>query len=416
MVGYNSFGVLMDSSITAAAQALAIGDALSALKRVALRDDPPALALRGTAFAQLGDLERAKDLLSRAAHAFGSKNPIGQARCVVAEAEIALVSRDLGWPVERLDRARGVLARRGDQINAAYADCILARRLLLIGRLDQAGQVLSRVDKALLPPAALAGFELVVAGIAIRRLDTEAARSSITRARKAASDAEIASLAAEVDDIDRILEQPVARMSGQRGDRNLLLEEVEALLVSNDFILDCCRSTVRSGGRAIGLGSRPVLLALLRSLSEAWPEEVSRDRLVKHAFRAKEADESHRARLRVEMGRLRHALDGAAEIKATKYGFKLIVPGSTEVFLLLPPVERRHAEILALLADGEAWSSSAVALSLGVSSRSIQRALEQLAADGQVQPRGHGPARRWMMPPIPGFPTTLLLPGVLPRG
>ncbi len=406
----------MDSSITAAAQALAVGDALSALKRVALRDDPPALAMRGIAFAQLGDLERAKDLLKRGADAFGSRNPTAQARCIVAEAEIALVSRDLGWPVEKLDRARAVLALRGDRVNAAYADCLVARRLLLIGRLEQAGQVLSRINHALLPPAALAGYELAAAGIAIRRIHTEAARLSIARARKAAGEAGIASLAAEVDAVGRILEQPAARLIRRGGNRILLLDDVEALLSSDDFILDCCRSMVRSGGRAIGLGSRPVLLTLLRSLSESWPEEVSRDQLVKHAFHAREADESHRARLRVEMGRLRVALDGLAEVKATKHGFKLMVLAQVDVVLLLPPVELRHAEILALLADGEAWSSSAVALALEVSPRSIQRAFEELAAGGHVQPRGRGPARRWMMPPIPGFPTTLLLPGALPGG
>lgn len=406
----------MDSSVIAAAQALAHGDALRALKQMALRDDPPALALRGTAYAQLGDLERARDLLKRASHAFGSRNPTAQARCLVAEAEIALVSRDLAWPVERLDRARNVLSRCGDRVNAAHADCILARRLLLIGRLGQAGQVLSRIDGTLLPPAPLASYELAKAGIAIRRLDIQAACSSIARAENAARRAGIASLVAEVDAVRLVLARPAARLI-QRGEGHILiLEQVETLLSSDDFILDFCRTMVRSDGRIIGLGSRPVLLALLRSLAETWPQEATRDQLVKHGFRARQADESHRARLRVELGRLRQALDGVAEIKATKHGFKLIVPPGAEVLLLLPPVEVRHAEILALLADGEAWSSSAVALALGTSARSIQRAFEQLAADGHVQSRGQGRARRWMMPPIPGFPTTLLLPGSLPGG
>ena len=188
----------MDSLITAAAHALAAGDPLGALKRVALRDDAPALALRGIAMAQLGDLVRAKDLLRRAARAFGPKEAVARARCVVAEAEIALVSRDLGWPARELDAARAALEARGDRINAAHARHLEVRRLLLIGRLDEAERALGEIDPAALPPALRAAHELVLFGIAVRRLRTKPAREALARARQAANAADIAALTAEV--------------------------------------------------------------------------------------------------------------------------------------------------------------------------------------------------------------------------
>jgi hypothetical protein len=166
----------MDSLITAAARALAAGDPLGALNRVALRDDAPALALRGIAMAQLGDLVRAKALLRSAARAFGPKEAVARARCVVAEAEIALVSRDLGWPTKALDAARATLEAHGDSVNAAHARYLKVRRLLLIGRLDEAEQALAELDPAPFPPALKAAHELVVAGIAMRRVRTKISR------------------------------------------------------------------------------------------------------------------------------------------------------------------------------------------------------------------------------------------------
>ena len=186
----------MDSLITAAARALATGDLLGVLKRVGLRDDPPALALRGIAMAQLGDFERAKVLLRRAARAFGSREAVARARCVVAEAEIALVSRDLGWPARNARRgasnARG--ARRSCECR--HARILEVRRLLLIGHLDEAEQALAGFDVASLPAALRANHELVVAGIAMRRLKTKTARTALARAGQAARDADIPALTA----------------------------------------------------------------------------------------------------------------------------------------------------------------------------------------------------------------------------
>jgi len=404
----------MDSLITAAARALARGDPLGALNRVALRDDAPALALRGIAMAQLGDLVRAKALLRRAARGFGPKEAVARARCIVAEAEIALVSRDLTWPAKALDAARATLEAHGDRVNAAHARNLEVRRLLLIGRLDEAERTLAELDPTPPPPASRAAHELVVAGIAIRRLQTKAARAALARAEHAAREADLPALTAEVESASLVLNTPAARLFARGEERPLLLEEVEALLASGALVVDACRHVVRDAGMAVSLATRPVLFALARALGEAWPADVPRSTLVARAFRGKHADESHRARLRVEVGRLRVELRTLADVSATKQGFALAPRRAREVVVLAPPVEEQRAAVLAFLADGESWSSSALAIALGASPRTVQRALEELAAAGKVQSFGRGRARRWMTPPVPGFPTTLLLPGPLP--
>ena len=404
----------MDSLITAAARALAAGDPLGALNRVALRDDAPALALRGIAMAQLGDLVRAKTLLRKAAHAFGAREPVARARCVVAEAEIALVSRDLGWPPKALEAARATLEAHGDRINATHARNLEIRRLLLIGRIEEAERKLGELDLAPLPPASRAAHELVVAGIAIRRLQTKAARAALTRAEHAAREADIPALTAEVESAARVMDTTAARLIARGEERPLVLEEVEALLQSGALVVDACRHVVRDAGVVVSLATRPVLFALARALAEAWPADVPRSTLLARAFRAKQADDSHRARLRVEIGRLRAELRTLADVRATKRGFALAPRRAREVVVLAPPVEEQHAAVLAFLADGESWSSSALAIALGTSPRTVQRALDSLAAAGKVQSFGRGPARRWMTPPVPGFPTILLLPGPLP--
>jgi hypothetical protein len=404
----------MDSLITAAARALAAGDPLGALKRVALRDDAPALALRGIAMAQLGDLVRAKALLRRAARAFGPKEAVARARCVVAEAEVALASRDLGWPAKALDAARATLEEHGDRVNAAHARYLEVRRLLLIGRIDEAERTLAELDPAPFTPALKTAHELVVAGIAMRRLRTKAARAALARAERAARHARIPALMAEVESAFLVLNTPAARLMTSGEERLLLLEEVEALLASNAFVVDACRHVVRDASKAVSLARRPVLFALARALGEAWPGDAPRDTLVARAFGSKRADESHRARLRVEVGRVRTVLRTLADVSATKRGFALAPRRARDVVVLAPPVDEEHAAVLAFLADGESWSSSALALALGTSQRTVQRALDSLAGAGKVQSFGRGRARRWMTPPVPGFTTTLLLPAPLP--
>jgi len=404
----------MDSLITAAARALAAGDPLGALKRVALRDDAPALALRGIAMAQLGDFARAKELLRSAARAFGQKEAVPRARCIVAEVEIALASRDLDWPAKMLDAARSTLEAHGDRLNAGFARYLEVRRLLLIGHLDEAERMLADLDPSLFPTASRSFHELVVAGIAMRRLRTKEAGAALARAERAAHQAGIPALMAEVESAFRILNTPAARLIARGDERVLLLEEVEALLASKAIVVDACRNLVRHTNNVVSLARRPVLFALVRALAEAWPGDVPRDLLLARAFGARFVDESHRARLRVEIGRLRRMLRKLADISATKRGFALVPQRGREVVVLARPVEEKHGEVLAFLTDGESWSSSALALALGTSQRTVQRALDSLAAEGKVQSFGKARARRWITPPVPGFTTILLLPAPLP--
>jgi DNA-binding winged helix-turn-helix (wHTH) protein len=332
----------------------------------------------------------------------------------VAEAEIALVTRDLGWPAKKLEAAHATLARHGDIVNAAHAQHLAARRLLLTGRLDDAERAMADLDVSAFPPASRAAFELVVAGIALRRLRTLPAREALERAARAAKAAGIPSLLAEVERAKLVLDTPAARLIGRGGERTLLLEDVEALMASPALIVDACRNAVRESGESTSLATRPVLFALARALAEAWPEDVARDVLLTRAFGAKYVDESHRARLRVEIGRLRAALRSTADIRATKRGFVLEPRRAREIVVLARPVDEQHGSLLALLDDGEAWSTSSLALALGAGQRTLQRALEALAREGKVQPFGRGRARRWIKPPLSGFTTVLLLPSALP--
>jgi hypothetical protein len=405
----------MDSLINAAARALAVGDLLGVLKRVGLRDDAPALALRGIAMAQLGDFVRAKALLLSAARAFGPREAVARARCVVAEAEIALVSRDLGWQPKALAAARATLEKHGDWVNAAHARHLEVRRLLLIGRLDEAEHALAALDPAPFPPASRAAHELVVAGIAMRRIQATVARAALDRAKRAAHQAGVPALMAEVESASLILDTPAARLIAQGEERHLSLAEVEAVSVRETLVVDACRRVVRGEDIVVSLARRPVLFALARALGEAWPGDLSRDALVRRAFRAKHADESHRARLRVEIGRLRTELRSLATVRATALGFVLAPRRARDVVVLAPPVEDQDAAVIAFLSDGMSWSSSALALALGASPRTVQRALNSLNIAGKVQSRGRARARRWMAAPVLAFTTTLLLPGPLPN-
>jgi hypothetical protein len=406
--------IQMDSLINAAARALAAGDPLAALKLVALRNDAPGLGLRGIALAQLGEYVRARELLRDAARAFGSREALASARCVVAGAEVALAARDLG-EVKSLDAARQVLERAGDHANATHARYLDIRRLLLLGRLADAEQRMQQV-RAPLSPALQVTRELVIAHIAMRRLQASPARATLQRAMRLAFRCGIPALAAEVQASMDELAAPVARrIAGDEG-RLLRLHEVEALLASRALVVDAFRHAVRQGQVVVSLAKRPVLLALARALAEAWPHDLPRAALIARAFRLKTADESHRARLRVEIGRLRKLLHGLADVVATPGGFMLRPRKAREVVVLARPVEEKHPAVLALLADGEAWSTSALALALGTGQRSVQRALESLAVVGKVHPLGSGRARRWTATSMPGFATLLLLPAELPTG
>ena len=405
----------MDSSITAAARALGAGDPLGALKRVALRDDAAALALRGIAMAQLGDLPRARELLRRAARAFGPRESIDRARCLTAEAEVALAARDLGGPSRALAEALRTFIAHGDRENAAHTRLLQIRRLLLLGRVEEANGALATLEGPL--PARLAAVAALVAfEIALRRGQPGRARAALEQARAEAARSGIGALAAEVDTAGRALVLPSARLVAAGEVRPLALAEVAAVLASADLIVDGCRRAARRGERVVQLSRRPVLFALLRTLAGAWPGEAPRGVLIEQAFATRRPNASHRARLRVEMGRLRKELRPLAEVQATGGGFTLIPRGEAAVRLLEPPIESPDAAVLALLADGEGWSTSALALALGSSQRTVQRALRALEEAGQVRSVGRGRSQRWLAAPIAGFAMTLLLPGAAGLG
>ncbi len=407
----------MDSLITASARALAAGDALGALKRVALRDDPPALALRGIAMAQLGEHARARELLRRAARGFGPHEARARARCVVAEAEVALAMRDLGGPQRGLLAAADTLLAHGDPANALQARLLIARQLLLLGRLQEAAAALAAIDTAGLPPALGAVAELGAAELALRSLHTDAARAALDRAHQAAALARVPALLAEVAEMQAVLGRPAARRQTPDGEQALRLHEVAALLASDALVLDACRRGVSGGGGGAlwqSLARRPILFELAHALAQAWPGDAARDALIAQAFRTRHADETLRARLRVEIGRLRALIKPMAGIEATPRGYALRPRGGQSVVVLAPPIEGEQASLLALLADGAAWSTSALAVALGDSQRTVQRALADLHGAGRVRSIGRARAQRWLAPPLAGFTTILLLPASLP--
>lgn len=428
----------MDSLITAAARALAAGDALGALQRVALRDDPPALALRGIAMAQLGEHPLARELLRRAAKGFGVHEELARARCVVAEAEVALALRDLNGPPHALVAAASALASRGDRANALQARLIAARQWLLMGRLGEAGTLLATIDlqEPGMPPALAAVAGLTLAELALRSLRVAAARDALAQAREAAARARVPALLAEVEEALAAMQRPAARRllpgngdgGGVAREQLLRLDDVAALLASDVLVVDACRHRLGSGsvgaqegsGAAptwLSLARRPILFALAYDLAQAWPGDAERDALIASAFRTRHPDETHRARLRVELGRLRALVKPWARIASTARGFALRPldgrDGGRAVVVLAPPIAGEQASLLALLADGAAWSTSALALALGNSQRTVQRALAELQEQSRVRSIGQARAQRWLAPPLAGFTPILLLPAAL---
>ena len=403
----------MDSLIAAAARALAAGDALGALKRVALREDPAALALRGIAMAQLGEHPRARELLRQAARGFGTHEELARARCVVAEAEVALAMRDFGGSPRALMAAAATLEARADRANALQARLIEVRRLLLLGRLEEAAAALARLDAHDLPPALATVAELAATELALRSLRTGPARAALERAQETANRARVPALLAEVAEARALLDRPAARRLRAGSEDSLNLDEVGAVLASGALVVDACRRGVRAGMAWVPLARRPVLFTLARALAEAWPGDVDRQALIAHAFNTRHPDETHRARLRVEVGRLRALVAGLGSIEATARGFALRPRDGLAVVVLAPPIDGDQASLVALLSDGAAWSTSALALAMGASQRTVQRALVELENAGRVRSIGRARARRWLSPPLSGFTTILLLPTAL---
>lgn len=404
----------MDSNVGAAARALASGHPLEALKYVALLHDARSVALRGIAMAQLGELARARTLLRRAAAAFLPSESLERARTVVAQAEVALALRDLSGAARDLTHAVSILTQHGDTVNAAFARIVDARRLALLGEVDEAARVLAQVQEVPLPPRFVSRACLVAAELAMKRLDSEGARTALMRARAAARASRHPALEAEVAHAERELAAPVARLITRGVETDLSLAQLPALLAAPHLLVDGCRREVRLGARVVSLVSRPLLLQLLVELATHAPADVARDTLITRLFSARKVNDSHRVRLRVEIGRLRKLLAGMAELRATRSGYTL-APGGAGVALLLPPQTGEASALLALLRDGDAWATSALASALGKSQRAVQRALAELEQAGKVRGSGKGRARRWVATPTGGLATPLLLaaPGTL---
>lgn len=404
----------MDAILTAAARALDAGDVLEALKRVALRNDAPALALRGVALARLGKFERARDLLHEAARAFGTRAPGQRARCLLADAEIALASRDLRGLDAALAMANRTLSAQGDVVNAAHATCLAARNLLLRGRLDEAEIALTSLADQRRPATLETAVQLTWADLHLRKLNSRAAKRAIEQAGRAAKRAGIASLSSEFEAMRARLVEPIARAIRNGIQQELGTAELEALLQKKRFlVVDARELVLRTTQIRVPLKRRPILFALARALADAWPAAATRGELILRAFAVTRVNESHRARLRVELTRLRRALRAVATITATPQGFQLSTLGASEVVVLARLADDDHANLLALLSDGEAWSSSALALALGVSQRSVQRALLALEQAGKVRAIGRARAQRWLPAPSAGFAPSLLLPSAL---
>ncbi|HEY6880019.1 MAG TPA: helix-turn-helix domain-containing protein [Polyangiales bacterium] len=401
-------------ALLAAAEALAHGDPLRALGHVALRDDARALALRATALAQLGEHADAKRLFQRALTEMPRSDALARARCELALAELALATRELPRVDAMLARAVSVLDRHHDTRNAAYARMLRARHALARGFVERAQRELDGIDSATTGPVLVALIALTRTEIALRQMQPEHARRALVVAGSAALRAQVPALLAEVDACRRAILRPCARRLHRGSVVPLSLVEVRALFDGPHLIVDACRRVVLQGDVIVRYATRPVLFALLRRLAEAAPGAVDREQLIRVGFGMQRSNDALRARLRVAMGRLRKQLEKLASLHATEHGFAL-VPRAAEVHVLLPPHEDEASSLLALVSDGEAWSTSALALALGGSQRSIQRALSVLEREGRVKSLGRGKNRRWLAPPMLDFATHMLLPAASPR-
>ena len=398
----------MHERLHAAMTALAAGDPLAALAHVSLHEDASSLALRGIALAQIGDLQRAQKLLARAARSFGATQPMARARCVIALAEISLAARELGVSLSVIERALHTLSVGGDEPNALHARLVLSRSLILCGRLVRAAEVLSDVRLRHAPSVLVASTELIRAELALRQLDVHAAQSALERGRRAAEHAGVRALQHELARVADALSAPAARLSTPGETRLLSLLELSQALAKPWWWVDACNRSLRFQAQTLSLVRRPVLFNLLRALAEAWPGGVTRAALMAKAFEVRTPNASHRARLRVELGRLRKLLAGLGSVHAEAEGFRLKVASHVRVAVLAPPSDGEDAQLLALLGDGLPWSSAALALALGVSQRTLQRLLAGLQQKAAVRSIGQGRARRWLAAPMHGMGLSVL--------
>ena len=398
----------VDFAVLSAARALSAFDPLLALRHVALRSDPAALSLRGVAMAQLGDYAAARKLLGRAVRSERS-DPQMRARCLAALGEIALIQRDLGAAGRTLESAAIELDALGDRTNVLFTRLQLVRRLVIMGNVDEADVALAALEFRGAPTGLRAFSDLVRADIELRKLRPKKARAALARAQRAAVEANIDALSNEIDKARRDLDAPVARIVCEGVERSATIDDAALLLASNDLVIDACRREVRATNSVVTLVTRPVLLALAVGLGTASPGDVPRNALAEQAFGVRRANESVRARLRVEIGRLRSELRAVARVFSTDRGYALSPRDATRVSVLLPPTPGDASAIIALLRSGESWTTSALAAALGIGQRTVQRALLTLRDAGRVEGIGHGRSQRWVARAPQQFATNLLL-------
>ena len=394
-----------------AGRALAAGEALRALGLVGRADDALGLTLRGIAYAQLGDLELARKSLDRALALAKDRRTRAHARAALVE--IALSTGDPAPAAKAAKAAADELARLGDPRNAAMMRLVLARAEVLLGRLGEARRVVEDVLTEKLEPDLRALAWLARAEIAIRTLATTDARDALSRARASLDGTPNQLLARALVALEQELSLPVARMLRGGVVRDADLFAIEALSRGEVLLIDACRRVAIAGRVTIPLARRPVLFALLLVLARAWPASVPRDELASRAFDARRVNESHRSRLRVEIGRLRKIMDGlGAEPVATADGYALA--SKREVALLLPPSDDDAARIALLLGDGAAWSAKGLAEHAGVSKSTAQRALGLLVKNGSAIRTGKGKDVRYTRPGTP-IASRMLLLGLVPK-
>jgi hypothetical protein len=379
----------------AAAVALTAGDPITALKLAGTGEDPHALAIRGVAMAQLGELDKARRLLESAAALFDRDGErLFRARALVALAEVIAAERDLDSAQAALAEALARLESVGDHRNAAWARLVIARLYILQGDLARAREVMSAIDLRAASPSARVVVHLARAEASMRELKATEAASAVARARSSAERSKNPVLIAEVERVEASLSEPIARAFDEH--EPLTLSAVERALAKR-VVVDGLGRRLRFRDQVVDLRRRPVLYALLAELARALPEGASGERLIRTAFAARAPNESHRARLRVEIGRLRRAIQGHVEVSAVAGAWRIRARSGERIQLIEPLGDPRFAPIEALLSDGAAWSAKSLARALGQGERTVQRSLLDLAQRGAVEPIGSARARRYAL-------------------
>jgi hypothetical protein len=398
--------VRLDDALVRAGLAIARGDPLGAITATGVRDDPHALAIRGIALSQLHEFPQARALLERAADAFAREDdPLHRARAVAALAEITAAERDLARAAAMLGEAADALRAHGDATNAAWVELVIARLRLFDGDMDAAHAHIARaeVDVRERGTASVrAAVHLARSEAAMRAMRAELARRTLIEARTWSDRAGNDVLSTEIARLEEALVAPIA-VEVRDGRRTPIdLHRVESLLAprvlggSRFLVVDAMRRRVTIDSIvAADLRTRPVLLALLVALARAWPSARPPNELVLEAFGARAMNESHRARLRVEIGRLRRVLAPSATVEAHDRGFRLKLRHGDDLALLEPIETGEAASLRALLADGEAWPVKSLAGALGLGARTVQRALVALCDAGEVRAIGNARARRY---------------------